>query len=465
MEQTIKKYAKKIKDFVNEELGGIRYNEQQYVYRENLHADAFSKGGAYFGFISKNEAPSGVYSDLCLVFFPAKGNNTCLVAFAVGSQGFKNDYQLAYLPGTRRKFLKLVNENGFIKSDFLDIESSIGDYDRIIDDELLKTTVGQYKKCILACQLIDLETDDEIYKGFLARYAELRGWGKNEKKKKIYIDNAEKAINKDREKTKTSEETVMSILEKSKYIVLQGAPGTSKTYTARKIAGVHKVFFKQFHAETTYADFVCGIFPDISSGELRYIEKEGVLVEAIKYASAHPNEDVYLVIDEINRANLSNVLGEAFYLFEKNMTDNGVEVTLSSTCKITRLPENLYVIATMNTADRSLAVVDFALRRRFAWVTMRPEAIEFGENETKKFCKDEFDEIAAIFEKYATDEELNLQPGQGYFIVASEEDMKFRLQYEIMPLIKEYFSEGIMLSAKNEFVAYFRNKIGEEMYR
>ena len=136
--------------------------------------------------------------------------------------------------------------------------------------------------------------------------------------------------------------------------------------------------------------------------------------------------------------------------------------------KLTKLPDNLYVIATMNTADRSLAVVDFALRRRFAWYTLRPHEIKPGSG--KKFMKDSYNKFADIFFQYATDDELNLQPGQSYFIVSKqtqekeEEEMKERMIYELMPLIKEYLAEGYLLKAKDAFCDLFLKETEKLMY-
>ena len=121
----------------------------------------------------------------------------------------------------------------------------------------------------------------------------------------------------------------------------------------------------------------------------------------------------------------------------------------------------------MNTADRSLAVVDFALRRRFTWLTLRPYRVEFDTNSSKKFHDEDFESISSIFEKYATDNELNLQPGHSYFITdanSAEENMKDRLQYELLPLIKEYLNEGYLSEARDEFSNYFYQRIGVNMY-
>ena len=172
-----------------------------------------------------------------------------------------------------------------------------------------------------------------------------------------------------------------------------------------------------------------------------------------------------LIIDEINRANLSNVLGPVFFLFEYQSGIRTVKIKVGDE-EIEKLPDNMNVIATMNTADRSLAVVDFALRRRFAWYTLHPHAIKV-DDDNKTFMAKVFNKFADIFFEYATDDELNLQPGQSYFIVSKnnkEEEMKERMIYELMPLIKEYLAEGYLLKAKDSFCDLFLKETGRQMY-
>ena len=254
---------------------------------------------------------------------------------------------------------------------------------------------------------------------------------------------------------------VQNLLGERKYIVLQGPPGTGKTRAAKQVADKigAKTFFTQFHAETSFSDFIFGIRPDTTNQELRYREYLGSFTEALKYAVEHDNEKIILIIDEINRANLSNVLGPIFYLFEHKIDASNVEIEISPRFKIKKLPENFFVLATMNTADRSLAVVDFALRRRFAWYTLKPKAINL-----KQFFKDDFGSIQEIFDWYASSNELTLQPGQGYFIADTEEEMKNRIKYEIFPLIKEYLQEGLLRNAKEEFNNYFSTRINLSLF-
>lgn len=256
-------------------------------------------------------------------------------------------------------------------------------------------------------------------------------------------------------------EEVKNLLNERKYIVLQGPPGTGKTRTAKSVADKigAKTFFTQFHAETSYSDFIFGIRPDTENEELRYKENLGSFSKALKYSVEHSNEKVILIIDEINRANLSNVLGPIFYLFEHKMDVSNVEIEIAPNFKVNILPENFSVIATMNTADRSLAVVDFALRRRFAWYTLKPKAIK-----SRQFYNEDFARIQEIFDWYASSTELNLQPGQGYFIADSEDEMKNRIRYEIFPLIKEYLQEGLLRNAKEEFNNYFSTRINLSLF-
>ena len=123
----------------------------------------------------------------------------------------------------------------------------------------------------------------------------------------------------------------------------------------------------------------------------------------------------------------------------------------------------------MNTADRSLAVVDFALRRRFAWYTIRPQKIKVGKNDNQTFHEELFNSFCEIFDRYAADEELNIQPGPSYFLTKGTGDkakkrMKDKLIYELMPLIKEYLAAGLMRKAADRFAKLFYDHTGKYLY-
>ena len=453
-------------------FGGVNRKNKKYVFRKNVN-NPFPDTGAYFGCIAENEDASGVYSDLSIVVLPSNEPNDVddrwIIALGVGSLGYKNDYSLVSLPGTRRLFMKYLDKETFIKNDFMDIESSDGISTFCAENNIpdtLSKAVKSYEKVLLTATLFDpndYNISKDLISKYLALYAKLRGWPSN----KSHRSEIDKALTVSTPKADDIL-NVQTLLKKRKYVVLQGAPGTGKTRLAKLIPSDDDiVFFTQFHAETTYSDFVYGIIPDINVSTLKYSARDGVFVKAIKEANKieNKNKNVYLIIDEINRANLSNVLGPSFYLFEPTMSSHNVKIEVCPGLELDRLPENLYVIATMNTADRSLAVVDFALRRRFAWYTLYPH--EITTDSAHCFCKNEFNAIADIFEQYATDEELNLQPGHAYFIVSSTENDEIdnRLRYEIMPLIKEYLLDGMLSRAKDDFVNYFRKRINEEMFK
>jgi 5-methylcytosine-specific restriction protein B len=451
-----------IRQFIKDkarEFGAKVDNEfnKPYVERNNTGQEALKDNGAYFGFIHPEEDVSGPFDDFSLTIFPNDQNKPWLVCLGVGSGGFTNDYELASYPGLRRLFLKLIDENGFCKSNFADIETGLPkSITGHSDLQHIKNTIKTYTKFLPACQIVkDPESVEgkQIISAFVAGYAKLRDWPSN-KDHRDAINDALKPFQ--RTEAIDEEKEVLNLLTERKYVVLQGPPGTGKTRTAKSVAVKLKAkkFFIQFHAETSYSDFIYGIIPATNNKELSYVEDVGRFTEALDYAIKHPDDNVILIIDEINRANLSNVLGPIFYLFEHKMENSDIEIEISPKLNVTKLPEKFFVIATMNTADRSLAVVDFALRRRFAWYTLKPKAIS-----SSHFYKNDFNRIQEIFDWYATSSELSLQPGQGYFIANSEEEMRNRIKYEIFPLIKEYLQEGLLGNAKEEFNKYFYDRL------
>lgn len=441
------------------------------IVRSNITSESFKKGGAYFGYIRPEEASSGIYYDVSFVIFPQEEGRSCIVSIAVGSAGFQRDYDLVSTPALRRLYKRLTTPEGsyFFKNDFTNIESAIPELRKTLKDDLadLEEAVKQYGKCILAASIIDLtsELGFPIIQAWLAQYAQLRGWGNADQreKQKQAIDRLigiQQSVN--------IQDEVKELLRLKRFVVLQGAPGTGKTYNALKVAEDYKeTHLIQFHAETSYTDFVGGIRPVLSSDLLKYEAYDGKLIEAIKAAEQVKKETggrVLLIIDEINRANLANVLGPVFFLFETHVGKRSTPLQIG-TLSLSTLPDNLDVIATMNTADRSLAVVDFALRRRFAWYTIRPQVIEPKDGQT--FHKDLFREFCDIFERYASDEELNLQPGPSYFLTDAKDNkqlMKMRLIYELMPLIKEYLAEGLLQKAADSFAHLFYTEAGVYLY-
>ena len=170
-------------------------------------------------------------------------------------------------------------------------------------------------------------------------------------------------------------EEINILLEDKLQVIFQGPPGTGKTYVAQKLAkhlagSDDRVTLVQFHPSYAYEDFVQGFRPTLlDNGQPGFELQNGPLLRAARYARENPNAKHFLVIDEINRGNLARILGELYFLLEYRDS----EVTLQYSDDPFSLPDNLYIIGTMNTADRSIALVDLALRRRFYFVEFHPD--------------------------------------------------------------------------------------------
>lgn len=240
-------------------------------------------------------------------------------------------------------------------------------------------------------------------------------------------------------------------------IILQGAPGVGKTHTGKRLAfammGVKdedRVLQVQFHQNYTYDDFIVGLRPTEEGG---FKFEPGPFYIHCKKAEADPHNDYFIVIDEINRGNLSKILGEGFSLIEKD--HRGEYINLKYNNDKFCVPPNLYIIGTMNTADRGLVMLDYALRRRFAFITVSPAFRSDGFRALmQKSNNVKFNKIArkiVELNKYIDRDEMlgpGFEIGHSYFCLGrpvTNEDLRRIVDYEIMPLLQEYWyddSEG-----------------------
>ena len=241
-----------------------------------------------------------------------------------------------------------------------------------------------------------------------------------------------------------------NLLINKKNIIMQGAPGVGKTFAAKRLAysmmGVKdpsRVMMVQFHQSYSYEDFIMGFRPASTGFEL----KKGPFYSFCKKAELDLENDYYFIIDEINRGNLSKIFGELFMLIENDK--RGVSLQLLYSDEKFSVPENVYIIGMMNTADRSLAMLDYALRRRFAFFEFSPafETDGFRQYRQEKNNK-KFDSLIATIEKLNTaienDETLGrgFRIGHSYFCTDKTIDdmwLNAVITYEIVPLLNEYW--------------------------
>jgi 5-methylcytosine-specific restriction enzyme B len=253
-------------------------------------------------------------------------------------------------------------------------------------------------------------------------------------------------------------ERSLALLRRKKNIILQGPPGTGKTYFAKRLAWClmgekdsERVRTIQFHQSYAYEDFIQGYRPE--NGELKL--KNGVFYDFAKHAARDTERDYVLIIDEINRGNLSKIFGELMLLIEADKREESIKLAYAREGEMFSVPSNLHIIGTMNTADRSLALVDYALRRRFAFIQMPPHfENSFRENLlatgfTSEFIDSLINKAQRINEIIGGDPAL----GQGFlmghsYFVARElpEDLDGWLSdifvYEILPLMEEYWFDN-----------------------
>jgi len=239
----------------------------------------------------------------------------------------------------------------------------------------------------------------------------------------------------------------------------------------------------QFHPAYSYEDFVRGITVEMNSNqqpEYKVVNK--ILADFAKKAIDNPSANYVLIIDEINRANLPAVLGELIYALEYRYNpDNPLETTVESMYALKQgkddeegdknlmLPENLFIIGTMNTADRSVGHIDYAIRRRFAFVDVLPSSspidVVIKDPTLNKKAKDLFETISLLFhEKENGQDQIpvylqsdfkkkDVQLGHSYFLAQDEETLKLKLKYEIKPLLLEYIKDGILSEDARQIIS------------
>ena len=247
-------------------------------------------------------------------------------------------------------------------------------------------------------------------------------------------------------------ETLVNVLKMKKNIILQGAPGVGKTFTAKRLAysiigakNPDRVQMIQFHQSYSYEDFIEGYRPT----ENGFTIKKGSFYKFCKLAEDDDENDYFFIIDEINRGNLSKIFGEFFMLIEKDK--RGIELQLLYSDENFSVPPNVYIIGMMNTADRSLAMLDYALRRRFSFFTMKPGFNTIGFQTYQDSLKsDAFKKLISCIKQLNSKIAADISLGEGFCIghsyfcgltakTATVRTLTSIIEYELIPLLKEYW--------------------------
>ncbi|MDO4190527.1 MAG: AAA family ATPase [Bacteroidales bacterium] len=310
----------------------------------------------------------------------------------------------------------------------------------------------------------------------------------------VYIEVFTNVRNKKQARDKAMNEynKISELLRVKKNIILQGAPGTGKTYSTAQIAlsviGVNDIDFTNrgevmrkyhelhkcgqiefvtFHMSMDYEDFVEGIRPETNNGNISYRVQDGIFKKICKRASDNTTSNnpdskaedspkkYVLIIDEINRGNISKIFGELITLLEadkRSESQNCLKACLPYSQEEFSVPDNLYIIGTMNTTDRSVGSLDYALRRRFAFVTIEAhlhivkeyyDAI--GNKELGEKACERYTSIKNFLESCKADMDIkDLMIGHSFFMAPDENSFELKWKYEVLPLLDEYYKDGII---------------------
>jgi 5-methylcytosine-specific restriction protein B len=460
------------------ELFGARYPKraEQSVKLRAPDMKGSEAGIPYAAYIHPSNPDAGAYGGMSFAIFPVAGES-CLISMVLGTQGLAPDETILGRPGHARKMQAICSwlnrqfgrgaQVAWAKQDptRVDIdlpeslqtqwngcEHTFKKYGRVLY-AMYRPTGDRAGTIAALTAMLDIlfqergytplrEFQDDASAVQSAWFAHLMPY--------------------------TTRDDVAGLLKVRRYVIIQGPPGTGKTRMARQILAEEYAGFGQtiqFHPNTTYENFVGGLAPlqensgsDYTLG-FRFAPKPGSLMEAAAQACGKPTQNYLLHIDEINRADLGKILGEAIYLFESE-PESRREISLSYDFgmpffRSLHLPDNLHVLGTMNSADRSIAILDVAVRRRFAFLSLWP-SLKVVEDNGCELSQKAFKQLVSIFIEHATDEALPLVPGHSYFLHRNIEAARTNLKTSLVPLLTEYLAQGYVSGFAESIRAYLQ---------
>ncbi|WP_058558000.1 McrB family protein [Thiohalocapsa sp. ML1] len=445
----------------NERYHSAKHYAAAYQLRINLQIK--DDAASYAGWIAAENPSSGPYQGTSFAWFP--GNQGSLAVLVIGTNGFGGDSHILGRPGHRRRLKALSRLHRgtiWVKPDLLDIATDVPSalWEAWPD---IPAARKAYSRVIYAATPVRSLADAERVADVLDLFFDEHNTpltGKPNERWQQRTQAIAGAIF-----PPTDEDTALKLLRERRFIILEGPPGTGKTRLAWRLADrVGSATRIQFHPARTYEDFVVGLFPRPVDTGLAFEVRPGDLLAANRAAA---DQEHVLVIDEINRADLGRVLGEAILLFESGEAQRAVRLphTPDGYAPLLTLHPNLRVVATRNTADRSIARMDLAIRRRFAFVEVWPQ-LHVVEQQGVEFASRLFADMVWTFAEYADEDTLRLIPGHAYFLDPRPDlpqadrpgRVASRLRLELLPLLRDYLDERLCGGA-TEAIAGFADRL------